>query len=258
MNYDEEIRGILADTRTLDIGTRRLHWALARTVPDAIARVAADKIIAMRKQNEAFDLAGSQQHETARSKIASQETRTRLLAASVQRFQVEPAAKSLRQRLQTVVSTMENDALLSAPGALDGLNAGGMVQLGILRELRQRRLERTDFDGLLPIYREALRRGDASALIDIEYVERVALSKTAATEDQIEHARALRELVEGTREMRVDIKLDAVEHVIRAAETCVTRCDLVPAHPINPETDQTARAAHEAETAAFQREASNQ
>jgi hypothetical protein len=258
MTYEEEIATILAEAHALDIGTRRLHWSLARTNPDAVARVAAAKIASMRQESEPFDLSGPAQHEVAQRRLIEQETKQRQLGASVQRFAVEPAARALRPRLQALVSTMASDPLLSCPGALDRLDPAGMVQLGILRELRQRRLERTDFDGLLGIYKEALQRQDASALVDIEYCERTALTTTAASEEQVGPARALREMVEGIRELRVPIELLSVEPIIRAAETAVTHCDLVPAHPIDPKNDPNAKAAHEAETAAFAREASNQ
>src|SRR5206468_8396834 len=101
-----------------------------------------------------------------------------------------------------------------------------------------------------------LQTGDAAALIDLQAIEEIAFTKTAADAEQVPATRELREVVTFIQESRVPAALaEMVDPVIKDAHAVLSHADVAHLHPVDPERDPAAKQAYETEGALFAAEA---
>lgn len=258
MDYVTEFAAIRDESNQLVQDTRRLSWALARTVSATIKRVVGARFESLTKENEALRRLPSSEQDRIQREMFGEESAARQLAASVARHHVEPRAAALGPRLQNYIKQRRADTELNFPRAFDGFDGPAMVALAQYRETRRAAVERATPAELLQIAQSALQSQNAVGFVDFQLIEQVVsrggLSRTA---DDMPIVKQLVEFVEGVVDLRVEpLKmLDVVSQNIREAQKAVSRAEMVQVHPIDGQHDPTAKAAFAQAEAEFEAEA---
>ena len=234
MRYDDEIKAIIAESRTLDADTKRLVWSLHRTTPDACQRRAQARHERLMADNEAYRRNRTQHRQFLRE-LEAEEHSASQLASGVARYPVERRVGRLNERHQTLLGKMRRDVQLTF-GPFEGFGPGDMVMLELLRETIRPAIERADIADLLRRARRALDVRDPRAQVEFELIEdRIAAGRLAQNADDLPLVRELTEVVGIAQDVRIPEALESVSAVIAAAQAAVSRAQLVSILPVNPE-----------------------
>jgi hypothetical protein len=258
MDYDAEFAAIREESNALAQDTRRLSWALSRTVSTTIDRTAKARMQELSDSNEAIRRLPHGERERIRHEIFDEENAARQRAASVARHRVEPRVAALDKRLQNYIKQRRADTELNFPKALYGFNGPAMVALAQYREMRRGTIERATPAELLQIAQSALRSENAVGLVDFGLVEaRVSRGSLSKTEDDLPAVKELVQFIEAIVDLRVEpyTLLGVVRDNIDEARKVVGRADLAQVLPIDAEHNPKAKEAFERATAEFEAEA---
>ena len=252
MNYTTELAAILNLNNALDLAKRRLGWDSARTTPISIDRTVTSRMDVM-KQDEAFRRLRTE-HPRVAAEITAEESRARFLAASVARFNIEPRVAELDSRYRAYIDTKRRDVALSFAGALDYVDANGMIALELLRETLRARIAAASVAELSAAYQSALERKTARGLVEAELIEQRVLRGGIATKpEEIGAAKDLAELVATVQDTRLDevVVLGKVAETLADARRVVSLAELVHVRAANPEKEADAKAAFESTAREF-------
>lgn len=257
MDYATEFAAIRDESNHLAQDTRRLSWALARTVPASIERAIKARFDTLVQSDHLARHLPVSEQDRIQNEMFAEESAARQLAASVLRHRVEPRAEALENRRQNYIRQRRADTALSFPRALDGFRSVDMVALAMLREQRRGLVERAGPDELLQLAQAAFSTQDAVGFVDFGLVaERVSRGGLSRTEDDPPIVKELAQFVEGIIDLRVEPLglLDVVGENVREAQKAIGRAELVRVLPINAEHDVRAQAAFERAAAEFDEE----
>lgn len=236
--YDDDLQAILRPVATLKANTRRLHYQLARTTPQAIGETAAAKVEQLKASNEAFRRMAPAEHARVQADIEREETARRRHAASVARFHLEPNAEKLDRLYRQFSARCRASADLTFSAALDHVDANGMLMFHLLKETIRGHIDRAPAGELLASYQRALEVRDARALIEAELIEeRIRRGGIAANTGELPVIKELSELITEVQEQRVpeELRAQQVEETIRQAQTVVEHAKGAGVSPLNPE-----------------------
>jgi hypothetical protein len=261
MDYDKEFSGIRDASNQLALDTRRLNWALQRTVSTTIKCVVGARFESLKQENEAIRRLPRGEQDRIQREMFEEETAFWQLAASAARHQVEQQPDTLDRRLQNYIRTRRADTELNFPNAFDGFGPADMVTLALYRETRRASIENASPAELLRIAQSAMRSQNAVGCTDFALVEeRVDRGGLSRTPDDVPIVKDLVQFIETFRDMRVEHQdlLDVVADNVREARKVIGRADLAHVQPINAEHHLDARRAYEAADAEWRAEAAGQ
>ena len=255
MNYETEMATIRTDAASLALAARRLGWSMARTVPAAVQHAAASRVDMLKRDNEAIRRLPRQEQLRIWSDIETEERVARLLACGVARARVEPVIAPLAVRVRTYVQTRRGDVLLSIPDGLDRVTADGVIMLRLLETALRPTIETASVAVLAAMYRAALDRQDAPAVVELRLVEeRMARGGTATVEGDLSIVKELGVLIADVQDLRIEptAELAEAEATIQHARKAVSLAEVARVAPVDAARDDAARAAFEAEAGAYQ------
>jgi hypothetical protein len=262
MDYDGEFAGIRDESNQLALDTRRLNWALQRTIATTIKRVVGARFESLKKENEAIRRLPRGEQDRIQREMFEEESAARQLDASVMRHRVEPRVEALERRHQSYVMRRRADTSLNFPKeAFNGFGPADMVTLSLYRETRRAAVENAAPAELFKMAQSALQSQSAVGFVDFGLVEeRVDRGGLSRTPDDVPIVKQLVEFVEAFRDLRVEPigLLDVIANNVREAQKTVARAELAQVQPINAEHDPRAKDAFEMADAEWEAEAAGQ
>jgi hypothetical protein len=258
MNYASVVEGFKERAPALARLARTLLWLVKGTIPDAITRLANAKVEQLKAESEAFRRSLRTEQNRIGAQIEAEIRVDRTYAAGVARYNVEPLIAPLAAELRAYINARRRDVTIAFPNALDHFKPGDMVALELLRETLRPQIDSASIDDLTARYDRAFTRKDARGLIEAELIEaRLDRGGVARTPDEVAAVKALADIVDGQREMRIGEPgtLRQVEEAIDAAQKAVNLADVARVRPVNPDIEPTAKAAHAAAAQEFEAEA---
>jgi hypothetical protein len=256
MDYQTEMKAIIAAAKSVDSGARRLRWNTARTVPDPIRRTAEARNEKLKADSEAYRRNRSE-HQRVIAEMIAEETAARRLTAAVARWQLEPRIPELDQRYRAFVTRCRRDTSLSMPDALDRLDPAAMLTYHLLTETLRPAIATASAAVLSQRYAKAMETKDARSRIEAELIEeRVEYGGLAASEGDLSIVRALTLYISEAQELRIQFSIDetrAIEDTIETARKSVNMAELAQVRPVDASHPAhiAARQAFEAEAGAY-------
>jgi hypothetical protein len=246
MNW-KELQALL-DEHDIAGRNSRAHAAL-----DHRERLAADVDTAIKERRQAdeiFDAEGAKHHERLAQQLMARWSQPRDLLAGHALYELQHALDAFEPAYRALVEQRKRDVGVTAPDALNGLDAAAMVNVSILRELRRSTIATMSARELAATYKDALQRRDASAYIDLALIEqRAEVGGLAKDEHDISSARELAELIEG---VQLPLELAGIEDGIAEARRVLKSYERRGIQPVNITRDVGAAPVVEAEIAAME------
>lgn len=238
---------LAAAYRTITASLVTFRGGLRRLRPVTLDWDAADRLAALKADNEAIRRLPTTEQQRIELDIRREHEAQRRGAASHARHQVR-AARELVKEGEAFIARTRRDTALSFPDATEGLSADGLVNLALLRVHLAQHLRQASAAQLFATYQAAHQRRDARGLVEAELVEELVTSgqPLAAGEADLPILRELREYVDGIQELRVPLDLPNFAALLDEADRLDARAEALQLHPTN---EAEGRRAFEAEHA---------
>lgn len=235
---------------------RSLRGALRLNRPTVLDREAAAHLADLEAANEGL----ARLHRRAPgeraamlAEITSEVTAVRRRAAQGALHRAVRSVGDVVARVRTFTAACRADVGRSMPLALNYITSDGMVNLELFRLQLAATLRDASAAELMAMYAKAFERKAAPDVVTLEVIEHLTDTRqplAVSTEDR-QSAKALRELVDGARDLRVPSELPDVEHLAAELSRLNQRADLLRITPANPDQSPDVRAALEAEADAM-------
>lgn len=181
-------------------------------------------------------LRNPQEKIKARAEVRNELQRPRARAAAGQRSIASKAVAEAVAAGRAFIAERRADVELTMPTAFHGVTADGMIQLEAYRLALVAALRTAPAAELLASYRRALNGKRAADAVAAEVIERLADTRQPLAVDTNDRAaaKALREHVEGVRELRVPSNVPDVEALAADLSRLHERAELLTIHPADP------------------------
>ncbi|MCC7241205.1 MAG: hypothetical protein IT180_04715 [Acidobacteria bacterium] len=212
-------------------GLRRLRpVTLDQHADEALAQQAAD-VPGLR-----LLLRNPQERIKARAEVRNDLARPRARAAAGQRSMASKAVAEAVAAGRAFIAEHRADVEATMPTAYHGVTADGMIALELYRLQLVAALRAAPAAELLGTYRRALNGKRAADAVACEVVERLAETRQplAVSATDRAAAKALREHIDGVRDLRVPSNVPDVEALAADLVRLHERAELLAVHPADP------------------------
>jgi hypothetical protein len=255
----EQIRTLDADVSLL---ADRQQWHNRRNIPTGIeqrGRAHFDHMVADHEAMRRMVAASKVEGDRMLHQIIAEETERCSLGAGVNLQKLQPKLAELERLRADYVTTRQHDVALSFAGALDDVDANGLIMLGIYEQMIRPTIESASVEELERRYERALQQKDARGMVEARLIEeRVDRGGLSTKREDVPVAKRLADYVAGVRDIRVEplIELHRIDDTITKARKTIGMAQLAQVRPVDADhpAHEAAKAAYQAEIDEFQTE----